>query len=125
MVGLLPFAGNYSNDKRYVRSNGMFSFIIKNFNQHCHNQCHNQRQYDVQANLALTGSVAAAASIAMEECSKQFATEVISCDVDVDVDVDVDGTLFERIHHQVFSPQVWNCPVTSFRSRHDERQNNR
>jgi len=48
-----------------------------------------------QANLALTGSVAAAASIAMEECSKQFA------------------------------PEVWNCPVTSFRSRHDERQNNR
>jgi len=48
-----------------------------------------------QANLALTGSVAAAASIAMEECSKQFATE------------------------------VWNCPVTSFRSRHDEHQNNR
>jgi len=48
-----------------------------------------------QANLALTGSVAAAASIAMEECSKQFATE------------------------------VWNCPLTSFRSRHDDRQNNR
>ena len=33
-----------------------------------------------QANLALTSSVAAAASIAMEECSKQFATEVSSCD---------------------------------------------
>ena len=34
--------------------------------------------------------MAAAASIAMEECSKQFATEVIFCHP-VDVDVDVDG----------------------------------
>ena len=46
----------------------------------------------MQANLALTGSVAAAASIAMEECSKQFATEVIPHgDDDVDVLVDVDA----------------------------------
>ena len=44
-----------------------------------------------QANLALTSSVAAAASIAMEECSKQFATEVSSCDgLDQDGRDDVD-----------------------------------
>ena len=41
--------------------------------------------------MALTSSVAAAASIAMEECSKQFATEVSSCDgLDQDGRNDVD-----------------------------------
>jgi len=48
-----------------------------------------------QANLALTGSVAAAATLAMEECGQQFNTE------------------------------VWNCPAAAFRARREERQNNR
>ena len=49
--------------------------------------CKKQKVF-LKANLALTGSVAAAASIAMEECSKQFATEVIFC---LHSGVDVDG----------------------------------
>ena len=43
------------------------------------NPCQNIGSNPNQANLALTSSVAAAASIAMEECSKQFATEVSNC----------------------------------------------
>ena len=105
--------------------------------------------------MALTSSVAAAASIAMEECSKQFATEVSSHGglVDFDEEVSSQGGLdqdgrndvdemghYKGNKHFAFSQlikkhagqkikrlnfQVWNCPVTSFRSRHDERQNNR
>ena len=45
--------------------------------------------------MVLTNSVAAGAELAIKECADQFATE------------------------------VWNCPMTAFRSRREERENNR
>lgn len=48
-----------------------------------------------QADLVLTNSVAAGAELAIRECGDQFATE------------------------------VWNCPMTAFRSRREDRENNR
>ena len=49
----------------------------------------------VQPEVSLTGSVAAGAELAIKECGEQFRSE------------------------------VWNCPVTAFRSRRQERDNNR
>ena len=48
-----------------------------------------------QPDLSLTSSVSAGAELAIRECADQFNTE------------------------------VWNCPVTAFRSRREERDNNR
>ena len=48
-----------------------------------------------QTDLSLTSSVSAGAELAIRECADQFRAE------------------------------VWNCPVTAFRSRREERGNNR
>ena len=48
-----------------------------------------------QTDLTLTSSVSAGAELAIRECADQFRAE------------------------------VWNCPVTAFRSRREERGNNR
>jgi len=49
----------------------------------------------IQTDLSLTSSVSAGAELAIRECADQFNNE------------------------------VWNCPVTAFRSRREERENNR
>ena len=51
--------------------------------------------YCLQTDLSLTSSVSAGAELAIRECADQFRAE------------------------------VWNCPVTAFRSRREERGNNR
>lgn len=62
--------------------------------------------------MSLTSSVSAGAELAIKECADQFNNEV--------------GWIVQTIliFNNIF-PKVWNCPVTAFRSRREERDNNR